>query len=87
MISPGGRGQPARKRTKTHTSALQRHGAGTAVIEGFKAEAAALGIPVDLDVEKDNPGARKLSDHLGFIQVGETEQEYRLRWDPPAGGG
>ena len=66
---------------------FQRHGVGTAVIEGLKAEAAALGIPVDLDVEKDNPGARKLYDHLGFIQVGETEQEYKLRWDPPAGGG
>jgi ribosomal protein S18 acetylase RimI-like enzyme len=66
---------------------FQRHGVGTAVIEGLKAQAAALGIPVDLDVEKDNPDARKLYDHLGFIQVGETEQEYKLRWGPPAGGG
>jgi ribosomal protein S18 acetylase RimI-like enzyme len=66
---------------------FQRHGVGTAVIEGLKAQAAALGIPVDLDVEKDNPGARKLYDRLGFIQVGETEQEDKLRWGPAAGGG
>jgi len=64
----------------------QRHGIGTAIIENLKAQAAALGIPVDLDVEKDNPDARKLYDHLGFIQVGETEQEYTLRWGPPARG-
>jgi hypothetical protein len=49
-----------------------------------KARAAALGIPVDLDVEKDNPGARRLYDRPGFVQVGETEQEDRLRWEPSA---
>jgi ribosomal protein S18 acetylase RimI-like enzyme len=66
---------------------FQRHGVGTALIEDLQAQAAAQGIPVDLDVEKDNPGARKLYVHLGFTPVGETDQEYRLRWAPPAGAG
>jgi ribosomal protein S18 acetylase RimI-like enzyme len=61
---------------------IQRHGIGTAIIEDLKAQAAAVGIPVDLGVEKDNPQARKLYERLGFVQVGETEQERKLRWDP-----
>ena len=65
---------------------FQRHGIGTAIIEDLKAQAAVLGVPVVLDVEKDNPDARKLYVHLGFTQMGETEQEYKLRWAPPAGG-
>jgi ribosomal protein S18 acetylase RimI-like enzyme len=52
------------------------------VIEGLKAQAAAVGIPLDLGVEKDNPQARKLYERLGFRQVGETEQECKLRWNP-----
>jgi GNAT superfamily N-acetyltransferase len=61
---------------------IQRHGIGTAIIEDLKAQAAAAGIPLDLGVEKDNPDARKLYERLGFAQVDETEQEYRLRWNP-----
>jgi ribosomal protein S18 acetylase RimI-like enzyme len=59
---------------------LQRDGIGTAIIEDLKAQAAALGLPVVLDVEKDNPDARRLYERLGFVQVSESEQEYRLRW-------
>lgn len=58
----------------------QRHGIGTGVIDDLKAQAAAVGIPLDLSVEKDNWQARKLYDRLGFLQVGETEDEYKLRW-------
>lgn len=61
--------------------AFQRHGIGTAIIEGLKAQAAAAGMPVDLDVGKDNPDARKLYERLGFVRVGETDKEYKLRWD------
>jgi ribosomal protein S18 acetylase RimI-like enzyme len=61
---------------------FQRHGIGTAIIEDLKTQAAAARIPVDLDVEKDNPDARKLYQRLGFADVGETDQEYKLRWDP-----
>ncbi|HLK79107.1 MAG TPA: GNAT family N-acetyltransferase [Streptosporangiaceae bacterium] len=61
---------------------IQRRGIGTAIIEDLKAQAAAAGIPLELDVEKDNPDARRLYDRLGFVQVGETAQEYRLRRNP-----
>jgi ribosomal protein S18 acetylase RimI-like enzyme len=61
---------------------FQRHGLGTAIIAGLQAEAAAAGVPLDLGVEKDNPDARKLYERLGFTEVGETGQEYKLRWDP-----
>jgi len=61
---------------------FQRHGIGTAIIEDLKARAAAARIPVELGVEKDNPDARKLYERLGFVHVGETDQEFRLRWDP-----
>jgi GNAT superfamily N-acetyltransferase len=37
---------------------IQRHGIGTDIIEDLKAQAAAVGIPLDLGVEKDNPEAR-----------------------------
>ncbi len=62
---------------------IQRHGIGTAIIEDLKAEAAAAGISLELAVEKDNPDARKLYERLGFVQVGETQQDMKLRWSPP----
>ena len=61
---------------------IQRHGIGTAIIEDLKAQAVAVGIPLGLGVEKDNPVARRLYERLGFVQVGETEQECELRWNP-----
>jgi ribosomal protein S18 acetylase RimI-like enzyme len=64
---------------------IQRRGIGTAIIEDLKAQAAVAGIPLDLGVEKDNPDARKLYERLGFVQVGETEQEHKLQWKPRPG--
>jgi len=61
---------------------IQRRGIGTAIIENLKAQAAEAGIPLDLSVEKDNPDARRLYERLGFVQVGETEVEFKLRWHP-----
>jgi ribosomal protein S18 acetylase RimI-like enzyme len=61
---------------------VQRHGIGTAIIEDLKAQAAAAGIPLDLEVEKDNPGARRLYERLGFVHAGQTAHEYKLRWNP-----
>jgi ribosomal protein S18 acetylase RimI-like enzyme len=62
----------------------QDRGIGTAVIEELKAEAAADGVCLDIGVEKDNPRARRLYERLGCVQVGEDEQEHKLRWYPPA---
>ena len=64
---------------------IQRHGIGTAIIEDLKVQATAAGLLLELDVEQDNPDARKLYERLGFVQVGETAQEYKLRWSPPPG--
>jgi ribosomal protein S18 acetylase RimI-like enzyme len=60
---------------------MQRHGIGTAIIENLQAQAAEAGIPLDLSVEKDNPGAHRLYERLRFVQVGETDEEYKLRWE------
>jgi len=62
---------------------IQRQGIGTAIIEDLKAKAAAVGNSLELAVEKDNPDARKLYERLGFVQVGETQQECKLRWSSP----
>jgi ribosomal protein S18 acetylase RimI-like enzyme len=61
---------------------FQRHGIGTEVIQDLKAKAIAAGIPLDTGVEKDNPDAQRLYERLGFVQVGMTEQEHKLRWHP-----
>ena len=64
---------------------VQSRGLGTAIIEQLKAEAAAAGVPLDLGVEKDNPDARRFYDRLGFVLVGEDEEEHKLRWSPEPG--
>jgi ribosomal protein S18 acetylase RimI-like enzyme len=61
---------------------FQRRGIGTAVVEDLKAQATAAGVPLHLGVEKDNPGARRLYERLGFRHAGEDDQEDKLRWDP-----
>jgi ribosomal protein S18 acetylase RimI-like enzyme len=65
---------------------FQRRGIGTAIIEDLKAQATAAGIPLDLGVEKDNPDAHRLYERLGFARAGETDQEFRLRWEPAVQG-
>jgi len=88
---PAGRLRIAR--TASHTElcgiqllpGIQHHGIGAAIIEDLKEQATAAGLPLELDVEKDNPDARKLYERLGFVPVGETAQEYKLRWSPRPG--
>ncbi len=36
--------------------------------------------PLVLGVEKDNPRARALYLRLGFVDVGQTDEEHRMRW-------
>ncbi|WP_328994115.1 GNAT family N-acetyltransferase [Kribbella sp. NBC_01245] len=61
---------------------VQGRGIGTAIIESLQSEATGAGLPLDIGVEKDNPNARRLYERLGCRQIGETDREYRLRWDP-----
>ncbi|WP_188894189.1 GNAT family N-acetyltransferase [Microlunatus endophyticus] len=49
----------------------QNRGLGTAVINFVLERAARSGIPVELEVESDNPDARRLYERLGFSGVGE----------------
>ena len=87
---PAGRLRIARGRDRIELCGIQLlpdvqgSGIGTAIIEDLKAEAQAAGIPLDISVEKDNPRARRLYERLGCVQVAEDEQEYKLRWCPPA---
>jgi ribosomal protein S18 acetylase RimI-like enzyme len=55
---------------------FQRRGIGTAVITAVLDEAATRAVPVVLQVDKDNPDARRLYLRLGFRQVGETPDSF-----------
>jgi len=59
----------------------QSRGIGSAIVESLKSEAAALGIPFELSVEKDNPRARALYERLGLSQVADDGEELRYRWN------
>jgi GNAT superfamily N-acetyltransferase len=49
---------------------LQGHGLGTALLTQVIAEAEAAGVPVHLNVETTNAGARRLYERLGFVETG-----------------
>lgn len=57
----------------------QSRGIGSAVITEIVDEGRAAGVPVELDVAKDNPDAERLYSRLGFIRVGEDDKDYRMR--------
>ncbi len=85
---PAGRLRVTRSRDRIELSGIQLlpgaqgYGIGTAIIEDLKAEAKAAGVPLDINVEKDNPRARQLYERLGCVPVAEDEEEYKLRWRP-----
>lgn len=54
----------------------QRRGIGTAVITTLMQEGRKKDLPVVLQVEKDNPEARRLYLRLGFEQQGETPETF-----------
>ena len=60
----------------------QGRGLGTSLIEGLKAEAEQMQLPLRISVEKDNPHAQRLYERLGCRQIGEDEQEYHLEYRP-----
>ncbi|MEV5966156.1 GNAT family N-acetyltransferase [Kribbella sp. NPDC051952] len=63
---------------------VQNRGIGTAIITQLQSEAASTGVPLELEVAKDNPNARRLYDRLGFRLAGEDDHDFRLRWLSPA---
>ncbi len=60
--------------------AAQRHGIGTAIVRELQREAADARCALDIGVEKDNPGARRLYERLGCVLVDRDDREYKLRW-------
>lgn len=52
---------------------------GTTVISEILDEGRRTGLPVELDVSKDNPDAERLYTRLGFQRVGENGKDYRMR--------
>lgn len=62
--------------------AYQGRGIGTSLIRSLMAEAAGRGQPVELQVLRANPAARRLYERLGFVLTSESETHYRMRWGP-----
>jgi GNAT superfamily N-acetyltransferase len=58
-------------------------GIGTALIRNLQAEAAAIGVPVDLHVFKEDR-ALQLYKRLGFEITGATGVNYSMEWKPPS---
>ena len=59
--------------------ARQSQGIGTAVINDILDEGRRTGLPVELDVSKENPNAERLYTRLGFHRIGENDKDYRMR--------
>lgn len=55
-------------------------GIGAALIGGLQDEAASLGVPLRLHVARDNRGAARLYERLGFIITGDTGSHYKMEW-------
>lgn len=61
----------------------QGQGAGSAVLAGLQALAAAQQATVSLGVNHGNLAARRLYARLGFMVEGEDPIQQQLRWSPP----
>jgi len=57
---------------------FQGRGLGTRIVQDLMAEARAQGLPVTLQVLKENPRARRWYERLGFVVTGETETKYLM---------
>jgi ribosomal protein S18 acetylase RimI-like enzyme len=56
----------------------QGQGIGTSVITSLLDEGRANGLPVQLDVDRQNAKAQRLYRRLGFEQYGESDRDLRL---------
>jgi ribosomal protein S18 acetylase RimI-like enzyme len=59
-------------------------GIGGAVLRALMDEAAAAGMPVTLQVDRDNLAAQRLYHRLGFVATAENDTHFTLRWPAPA---
>ncbi|HMJ76079.1 MAG TPA: GNAT family N-acetyltransferase [Iamia sp.] len=65
---------------------LQGHGLGTAVLTQVLAEADLADVPVHLNVEVANSGARRLYERLGFVETGPVGPLHLGMERPPSSG-
>jgi len=65
---------------------LQGHGLGTAVLGQVLAEADAADVPVHLNVEVTNAGARRLYERFGFVETGPVGPLHLGMERPPLSG-
>ncbi len=63
----------------------RNRGLGARLIQKVMERAAQLDLPVRLCVRKENPGALRLYERLGFVVVEEMEMDFMMEWlsSPP----
>jgi len=62
----------------------QCEGIGSALIGDLQAAAARAGLPLRLHVARDNHGAARLYQRLGFVVTGDTGSHFKMEWRPAA---
>jgi len=62
---------------------LRGRGIGTAIMRSLMDEAAALGLPVTLQVASSNDPSMRLYRRLGFVPTGAATLYIELAWTPP----
>lgn len=58
-------------------------GIGAALIRDLQDEAVRAGLPLRLHVARDNDGAARLYQRLGFAVTGDTGSHFKMEWLPP----
>ncbi len=58
---------------------FQRRGIGSGIIRQLQSEAKSRGLPLRLQVLRDNQ-AQRLYERLGFIVMGETDTVVKMKW-------
>lgn len=62
---------------------LRSRGVGSAIMRFFMDQAAAAGVPVELQVASTNDPSMRLYLRLGFVPVEENPMYINMRWLPP----